>query len=130
MLRRQGRSRRLRIPTIATVPWTIDQMLRPMMPDQAVTEWSNSTGHLHLVEQRLPRQWAGRRLPPEVLRGEGIRVAAVTPAGVPALDVEDLIAQEGDVLSLIVTCKVEEELVALFPGVSIVPGTKHREVQP
>jgi len=112
---------RLGIPTIATVPWTIDQMLRRMMPDRAVTEWSDSTGHLHLVEKPLPRQWAGRRLPPEVLRGEGIRVAAVTRAGVPALDVEDLIAQEGDVLSLIVAYKVEEELEALFPGVSIVP---------
>jgi len=33
----------------------------------------------------------------------------------------NLIAQEGDVLSLIVTYKVEEDLEALFPGVSIVP---------
>jgi Trk K+ transport system NAD-binding subunit len=63
-------------------------------------------------------------LPVEVVHGDGVRVVAVTRTGVPALDVEDLIAQEGDILSLIVTYDIEEKLEKLFPGVSIVPGPK------
>ncbi len=43
----------------------------------------------------------------------------------PALEVEDLIAQEGGVLSLIVTYEVEDKIKELFPGVSPVPGLKY-----
>jgi hypothetical protein len=81
------------------------------------------------VEFPLPKEWAGRRLPPAVLHGDGVRIVAVTRAGVPALDVEELVAQEGDVLSLIVTYEVEDKLKAVLPGVSIVPGPKHAEVE-
>jgi Trk K+ transport system NAD-binding subunit len=95
-----------------------------MLPERCVTLWSNSTGRIHLVEQPLPKEWAGHRLPTEALHGDGVRVVAVTRTGVPALDVEDLIAQEGDVLSLIVTYDIEEKLEALFPGVSIVSAPK------
>jgi len=113
---------RLGIPTVPTVAWTIDHVLRRMMPERCITLWSNSTGRLHLIEQPLPRDWAGHRLPPEALHGEGIRVVAVTRTGMPALDVGELVAQEGDVLSLIVTYEVEDKVRALFPGVSLVPG--------
>jgi len=113
---------RLGIPTVPTVAWTIDHVLRRMLPERAVTLWSNSTGRIHLVERPLPHDWAGRPLPTEALHGDGIRVVAVTRTGVPALDVEDLIGQEGDVLSLIVTYDAEAKLKSLFPGVSIVQG--------
>jgi trk system potassium uptake protein TrkA len=116
---------RLGIPTVPTVAWTIDHVLRRILPERCITLWSNSTGRLHLVEQPLPKEWAGHRLPAEALHGDGIRIVAVTRTGVPALDVEELIAQEGDVLSLIVTYGIEEKLEALFPGVSIVRGPDH-----
>ena len=113
---------RLGIPTVPTVAWTIDHVLRRMIPERAVTEWSDSTGRLHLVERSLPTEWEGRRLPVGALHGDGIRVAAVTRAGTPTVDVEDLVGQEGDVLHLIVTHGTEGRLEALFPGVSVVPG--------
>jgi len=116
---------RLGIPTVPTVAWTIDHVLRRILPERCITLWSNSTGCLHLVEQPLPKDWAGHRLPPEAVHGEGIRIVAVTRTGVPALDVEDLIAQEGDVLSLVVTYEIEEKLEKLLPGVSIVRGPAH-----
>jgi trk system potassium uptake protein TrkA len=116
---------RLGIPTVPTVAWTIDHVLRRILPERCITLWSNSTGRLHLVEQPLPKDWAGHRLPPDAVHGDGIRIVAVTRTGVPALDVEDLIAQEGDVLSLVVTYEIEEKLEKLFPGVSIVRGPSH-----
>ena len=72
---------RLGIPTVPTVPWTIDHVLRRILPERAVTEWSDATGHLHLIEQPLPTDWEGRPLPPAALHGDGIRVVAVTRAG-------------------------------------------------
>jgi trk/ktr system potassium uptake protein len=113
---------RLGIPTVPTVAWTIDHVLRRMMPERAVTEWSDSTGRLHLIERPLPVDWEGRRLPLDALRGDGIRVVAVTRAGVPMVDVDDLVGQEGDVLHLILIHGSEGALEALFPGVSVVPG--------
>jgi trk system potassium uptake protein TrkA len=113
---------RLGIPTVPTVAWTIDHVLRRVMPERAVTEWSDSTGRLHLIERQLPKDWEGHKLPADVLHGDGIRVAAVTRAGLPTVDVEDLVGQEGDVLHLIVTHGTEGRLEELFPGVAIVSG--------
>ena len=114
---------RLGIPTVPTVPWTIDHVLRRILPERAVTEWSDSTGRLHLIEQPLPRAWEGRPLPPAALHGDGIRVVAVTRAGLPTVDVGDLVGQEGDVLHIVVTDDLEAKLAALFPAVSLASGS-------
>jgi len=113
---------RLGIPTVPTVAWTIDHVLRRMLPDRAVTEWSDSTGRLHLIERSLPVEWEGRRLPAEALHGLGVRVVAVIRTGIPTVEVDDLVGQEGDVLHLIVTQSGEGSVEALFPGLSIVSG--------
>ncbi len=113
---------RLGIPTVPTVAWTIEHVLRRMIPERAVTEWSDSTGGLHLIERPLPTNWEGRRLPVAALHGDGLRVVAVTRAGTSTVDVEDLVGQEGDVLHLIVTRAANDGLEALFPGVSVVSG--------
>lgn len=120
---------RLGIPTIPTVAFTIEHVMRRIIPERAITEWSSSTGHLHLIEQPLPAEWEGHKLPREVLTGNQIRVVAVTRAGAPAIDTEDFIGQEGDVLHLIVTGDAGREMQAVFPGVSIVPRAR-REGDP
>jgi trk system potassium uptake protein TrkA len=105
---------RLGIPTVPSVSWTTDQVLRRLLPDQAAWEWTDSTGTLHLVERMLPPEWAGRRLA-EVVPA-GIRIAAVTRAGVPTLKVRDIVGQEGDSLQLLVTRESEGALRQLFGG--------------
>ena len=50
---------RLGIPTVPTVAWTIDHVLRRMMPERCITLWSNSTGRLHL-DRTAPAQGHGR----------------------------------------------------------------------
>jgi len=92
---------RLGIPTVATVPWTIDQVLRRLLPETVVGEWSDSTGMLSLVERPLPDLWAGRRLRDIGITGRA-RLVAVTRAGVPRLDTSALLGQEGDVLHVAV----------------------------
>ncbi|HVC71387.1 MAG TPA: NAD-binding protein [Acidimicrobiales bacterium] len=92
---------RLGIPTVATVTWTIDQVLRRLLPQTVTGEWTDSTGQMVLVEHLLPEAWAGKRLDDLSLAGQASLVA-VTRAGVPRLDVATVVGQEGDVLHVAV----------------------------
>ncbi|HTZ08762.1 MAG TPA: TrkA C-terminal domain-containing protein, partial [Acidimicrobiales bacterium] len=107
---------RLGIPTVATVTWTTDQVLRRLLPDTAVAEWTDPSGQLLLVERVLPDTWAGKAVRELRVAGKA-RVVAVTRAGVPRLDVADLVGQEGDVLHLAVMKDALEELERRFDGV-------------
>jgi trk system potassium uptake protein TrkA len=88
---------RLGIPTVATVTWTIDQVRRRLLPDEAGGEWSDPSGRLTLVERSVPDNWGGRRLGDMEVPGL-VTLVAVTRAGVPRLDGRELVGQEGDVL--------------------------------
>src|SRR5436305_6131793 len=50
---------RLGIPTVATVAWTTDQVLRRLFPERWASEWTDATGSVDLVERTLPGSWAG-----------------------------------------------------------------------
>jgi len=93
---------RLGIPTVATVTWTTDQVMRKLFPEHTVAEWSDPTGRIRLIERALPNSWCGRKL--SLLASEtGARIVTVVRGGVPYLDPDDLVAQEGDVVYLAVT---------------------------
>ena len=68
---------RLGIPTVATVRWTADQMLRRLLPDGGHSLWSDPTGHLLLVEVAYHVGWVGRSV------GE-IQAAATGTRGSPS----------------------------------------------
>jgi trk system potassium uptake protein TrkA len=92
---------RLGIPTVATVTWTIDQVLRRLLPETVTWEWSDPSGQVVLIERQLPEAWAGRRLREAESSGKA-RIVAVTRAGTARLDTADLVGQEGDVVHLAV----------------------------
>jgi trk system potassium uptake protein len=106
---------RLGIPTVATVTWTIDQVMHRLLPDAVVGEWSDPSGHLVLVERVLPESWAGKALRDLGMAGK-VKVVAVTRAGIPRLEVADLVGQEGDVLHLAVLKDAVGELEHRFDG--------------
>jgi trk/ktr system potassium uptake protein len=108
---------RLGIPTVATVSWTIDQVRRRLIPGEAESDWSDPTGTLSLVERDLPERWAGKRLADLGIPGEA-RVVALTRAGVPRLDFEQLVGQEGDIVHLMVTTGALEQFHARLTGSS------------
>lgn len=106
---------RLGIPTVATVTWTTDQVLRRLFPDDTVTDWSDPSGSLLLVERDLPDSWAGRRL--DHIEGQDrYRLMAITRAGQARLAVPGLVGQEGDILHLLVRREAIEELEKLLDG--------------
>jgi len=92
---------RLGIPTVATVTWTTEQVLRRMMPETTHIDWTDPSGRLALAERMLPDQWAGHRLSSLGESGR-FRIAAVTRAGEARMAGPDLVGQEGDVLHVMV----------------------------
>jgi trk system potassium uptake protein TrkA len=102
---------RLGIPTVATVSWTTDQVHRRLLPDRTVSEWTDATGTVSLIERELPPAWAGRKLI-ELDEGDRFRLVALTRAGLARLVTPTLVGQEGDILHLAVRTDAVEELRA------------------
>lgn len=112
---------RLGIPTVATVTWTIDQVMHRLLPAAVVGEWSDPSGQLVLVERILPESWAGKALRDLGMPGK-VKVVAVTRAGTPRLEVKDLVGQEGDVLHLAVLKEAVGDLERRLDGGDAPPG--------
>lgn len=95
--RRAAIYERLGIPTIATVQWTTDRVLRRILPDAPATEWTDPSASVVLVERPVAASWAGRRLGDLDVPGLA-RVAALSRLGVGQVPDPDLVTQEGDVV--------------------------------
>ena len=106
---------RLGIPTVATVTWTTDQVMRRLFPETSVTEWTDATGEVSLVERSLPDSWAGRSLA-GLNDSNRFRLVVVTRGGDATLEGGDLVGQEGDVLLLAVRAGAMEELESRLKG--------------
>jgi trk system potassium uptake protein len=119
---------RLGIPTVATVTWTIDQVLRRLLPLSVIGEWTDATGRLVLVERALPESWAGKSLRDIGMKGK-VTVVAVTRAGTPRLDVAELVGQEGDMLHVAVMKDAVEEFERVL-GDDTLPDTSGGKVAP
>jgi trk system potassium uptake protein TrkA len=99
--RRAAIYERLGIPTIATVQWTTDRVLRRILPEAPATEWTVPSASVVLVERPVRASWAGRRLAALDLHGLA-RVAALSRLGVATIPTPDLVTQEGDVVYMAV----------------------------
>jgi trk system potassium uptake protein TrkA len=99
--RRAELYQRLGIPTVATVTWTVDQVVRRLFPERSVVEWTDSTGQIALVERAIPSHLVGRSL--DGLSGaDAGRLVSVRRGGQPLLARPGLIGQDGDLLYLAV----------------------------
>ncbi|MEJ7764234.1 MAG: TrkA family potassium uptake protein [Acidimicrobiales bacterium] len=108
--RRAAVYQRLGIPTVATVSWATDQVIRKLFPEQRSVDWVDASGSVSLLEVALPDAWCGHRL--SLLEGSGWRLVAVNRAGGTRLAEGDLVGQEGDVLHVAVRKEHVDELEA------------------
>ena len=95
---------RLGIPTVATVLWTTDQIMRRLTPDGTKSEWRDATGTILLVEVRLHKDWYGESIL-LIEKNTNARVAFVTRLGEAVLPDEHTVLQEGDLVHLLVNEK-------------------------
>jgi trk system potassium uptake protein len=93
---------RLGIPTVATVKWTADQMLRRLLPEGVASEWRDPSGKVGLVQVALSTRWTGQRIA-RLEAKSGARVAMLTRLGEGMLPDVDTVIQEGDVVHAMVT---------------------------
>jgi trk system potassium uptake protein len=95
--RRAAIYQRLGIPTVATVAWTTDQVLRRLLPGETSHDWVDPTGRIGLVERTIPAKAIGKKLA-KLNRPGRFWLTAVTRFGKAQIVTADLIGQEGDVL--------------------------------
>ena len=104
---------RLGIPTVATVRWTADQMLRRLLPTGAEPLWRDPSGRVELAEVPVALSWVGqpvRRLEKEA----GVRVAFLTRLGEGMLPAEDTVLQDGDLVHVVMHANQVAEVEAVF----------------
>ena len=113
--RRAAIYQRLGIPTVATVAWTTEGVLRRILPDDQGVEWVDPSAKVCLVERTVPGPWAGQPLTVLDVTGQS-RVVAVQRLGVSQLPRPDLVLQEGDVTYLAVNGDALATLDARLAG--------------
>lgn len=99
---------RLGIPTVATVLWTTDQIMRRILPTGARSEWQDASGKVQLAEMAMNSEWFGE---PATLieRNTSARVAFITRLGEGIIPDEHTVLQEGDVVHVLVLDQHLEE---------------------
>ncbi|MBW8805494.1 MAG: potassium transporter TrkA [Catenulispora sp. 13_1_20CM_3_70_7] len=102
---------RLGIPTVATVRWTADQMLRRLLPAGSSEMWRDPSGHITMIEVHVDPSWMGHRVA-KLEEATGIRVAYLTRLGEGVLPAVDTVLQDGDLVQVLTTradvARVEE----------------------
>lgn len=95
---------RLGIPTVGTVNWTADTILRRLVPgDPGVSSgplWRDPSGSLVMTEAPLSTQWVGRRVE-QLEAALPLRVAYLSRAGELLLPRADETLRAGDVLHVL-----------------------------
>ncbi len=108
---------RLGIPTVATVLWTTDQILRRLNPDGSQSEWRDASGVVKLCEMHLHREWLGHPIA-LIESNTPARVAFLTRLGEGMIPNEHTVLQEGDLVHVMVAEKdvtITEEALAKSP---------------
>ncbi len=108
---------RLGIPTVATVKWTSDQMLRQLLPQGAVPALTEPSGRVVVAEVPVSAAWVGTRLTALEVQ-TGARVAFLTRLGEAQLPGPDTVYQEGDTLHLVIERHRVDEVERLLDSTS------------
>ena len=106
---------RLGIPTVATVRWTADQVLRRLLPAGSEPQWRDPSGSVRLMEVHVDRSWVGRTVG-QIEDATGARVPFIFRMGSGTVPRRSTIFQDGDLLYAAVLdaelARVEAELAA------------------
>jgi trk system potassium uptake protein TrkA len=114
--RRAAVYQKLGIPTVATVRWTADQVIRRLLPEGVETEWRDPSGKVVLAEVAVGRPWIGQRLS-RLEQDAGCRVALLTRLGEGLVPGPDTVVQEGDLVhAALLGDRVDEVSAVLARG--------------
>ena len=86
---------RLGIPTVPTVPWTTDRLMRTLLPDGVAAAWRDPTGKMAVFELPIHEDWVGHTVR-ELEEATGARVAFIMRFGAGVLPDAKTVVQADD----------------------------------
>ncbi|HWL96703.1 MAG TPA: TrkA family potassium uptake protein [Nocardioidaceae bacterium] len=104
---------RLGIPTVATVRWTTDQILRRLLPEGSEPDWRDPSGTVRIAEVPTHDRWIGRTVA-EIQNAADTRVAFITRLGEGLIPTRDTVIQEGDLVHVVMLESEAARVAAVF----------------
>jgi trk system potassium uptake protein len=104
---------RLGIPTVATVSWTADQMLRKLLPEGTEPLWRDPSGKIVLAEVAFAAAWIGE--PVKAAEAASMtRIVFIDRLGQAFVPEPGTVLQEGDVIHVVATESELDRIAAAF----------------
>ncbi len=104
---------RLGIPTVASVAWQTDQILRRILPESVGDEWRDGSGRIALTQLTVANAWVGQRIT-RLESESGARVAFLTRYGEGMLPALDTVIQADDIVHVLIDPTRRDELASVF----------------
>ncbi len=101
----QGRAEvyeRLGIPSVATVRWAADQILRRLLPSGSEPQWRDPSGSVRLIEVHVNSGWVGRRVT-EMEAACHAKIPFLMRFGAGTVPTASTVFQDGDLIYAAVT---------------------------
>ncbi|HEX2072985.1 MAG TPA: TrkA family potassium uptake protein [Geodermatophilus sp.] len=96
---------RMGIPSVATVPWTVNRLMRELLSVKVSELWREPTGQVVLLRVTVTEAWVGRRIT-ELEAASGARVAWLLRFGEATLPTTNTVLQDGDQLVVAATDEI------------------------
>ncbi|CAN5226631.1 TrkA family potassium uptake protein [soil metagenome] len=107
---------RLGVPTVATVTWAADQVLRRLLPEDSEPLYRDPSGSVRVDQMVVPKAWVGQTVL-SIQDATHARVAFLTRLGKGMIPDRNTIVQEGDLLNLfLLDEQVDEVRAAMAAG--------------
>jgi trk system potassium uptake protein len=106
---------RLGIPTVATVRWTTDQILRRLLPEGSEPDYRDPSGTVRIAEVSVNQRWIGRTVA-ELEQTADARVAFITRLGEGLIPTRETVLQEGDLVHAVMLEADAQRVAAAFAG--------------
>jgi trk system potassium uptake protein TrkA len=96
---------RMGIPSVATVPWTVNRLLRELLSVNVSELWREPTGKVLLMRVTVTEPWVGKKLT-ALEAASGARAAWLVRFGDAQLPTPGTVLQDGDQLIVAVTDEI------------------------
>jgi trk system potassium uptake protein TrkA len=101
---------RLGIPTVATIRWAADRMVRHLVPEGTVEVFRDPTSSVSIVEAPLHTDWVGQAIT-SLEKATGTRVAYLMRFGIGSLAGPSTVLQDGDQVFMLVTDEIVSDVL-------------------
>jgi trk system potassium uptake protein TrkA len=100
---------RMGIPSVATVPWTVNRLMRELLSVKVSEIWREPTGKVLLMRVTVTDGWVGRKVG-ELEAASGARAAWMVRFGESQLLTANTVLQDGDQLVVATTDEISDRV--------------------